>query len=436
MGLFDKKEKTEEDIREDEIDSILDYMCGKRINPSPVFCYIVFDYVDISLNGLCNVFFSPIKSILKNEMLNQNLSEEDIEQRIIELIQLDYEKIKKENLNLYSSTLHTQEDLINAFDDYNPEKFYKKQEKIKKAQLKYKEYQNENRNKNISKNDFQSEIKRVVDGYYFKYKLAYFNLDDITKNNIKTILELEYQNNQLAIEDIEERANDLMLGDDDLDEMKNNLVQQNAESSNSNESEVYDFSCSIDEIRTNWAGERRRERRNCYVKVLEDRLIIQKTGVFIKSDLGNRTIYFSDIGSIDFDKAGLMHVTNSINIVMKGGEQLTLIYTDESNFILINEKWGSYKEKLHMSQTVVSPQQIPQNTEKTTNNADELLKYADLYERGLLTKEEFDMKKEELLFNKAEDDTPINPQPLYCTKCGKMLDEDSKFCMYCGNKII
>jgi len=85
------------------------------------------------------------------------------------------------------------------------------------------------------------------------------------------------------------------------------------------DSEEYDFICSIDEVRTNWRGVEKEDRRRCYVKVLDDRLILDKTGMMIQSDLGSRTIYFSDISSVDFDKSGVFHVTNSIKLIMRGG---------------------------------------------------------------------------------------------------------------------
>ena len=88
----------------------------------------------------------------------------------------------------------------------------------------------------------------------------------------------------------------------------------------------YDFICSIDEVRTNWRGAEKEDRRRCYVKVLDDRLILDKTGIMIRSDLGTRTIYFSDISSIDFDKSGMFHVTNSVKLIMRGGEFITLIH--------------------------------------------------------------------------------------------------------------
>lgn len=76
--------------------------------------------------------------------------------------------------------------------------------------------------------------------------------------------------------------------------------------------------------------------------------------------------------------------------------------------------------------------------------ADELLKYADLYERGFLTEEEFKAKKEELLKNSESEDESSedeksenkNQKQRFCTNCGTPVDENSNFCMNCGEKLI
>jgi len=436
MGLFGRnKPKTEEEQRESEINKLLDTICGKRLSTSPIFSYIVFPYANIGESGYCGTPFDTVKNILKKELINYKLTEDNIENRIIELIQLDYEQLRRiSNDGFDTSVFHTQEDIINNFNDYNYEKFLENQNKIKESQLKFKEFQNNKKNTNISKNDFNQEIRRVVDGFYFKYKMAYLNFDEDNKDKIKKILELECHNDQLLVENIEDRAHELLTANNNLDEMKENLLKQNDGSFISNDSEDYDFSCSIDEIRTKWSGEKITDRRKCHVRVLEDKLIIQKTGVVIKSDLGNRIIYFSDISSIDFDKAGLLHVTSSITIILRGGEPVTLIYADEPQFNLLNGKWRNYKENQNKIQNPIMSQNIQeetnaQNIETSMSNADELLKYAELYEKGLLTEEEFNSLKQKLI------GTQVRSSNKYCGNCGAEVSQDSKFCTECGTQI-
>ncbi len=183
----------------------------------------------------------------------------------------------------------------------------------------------------------------------------------------------------------------------------------------------YDFSCSIDEVRTNWRGVEKEDRRRCYVKVLEDRLILDKTGIMIRSDLGTRTIYFSDISSIDFDKSGMFHVTNSVKLIMRGGEFITLIHVGPKDYDLINNKWKLYKENQYNTKNL--------NSNSSQNTADDLLKYAELYEKGLLTDDEFKSFKQKLLNDSIESSSK------FCGNCGAEISEDSKFCMNCGTKI-
>ena len=163
------------------------------------------------------------------------------------------------------------------------------------------------------------------------------------------------------------------------------------------------------------------DRRRCYVKVLEDRLILDKTGIMIRSDLGTRTIYFSDISSIDFDKSGMFHVTNSVKLIMRGGEFITLIHVGPKEYDLINNKCKLYKENQYNTKNL--------NSNSSQNTSDDLLKYAELYEKGLLTDDEFKSFKQKLLNDSIESSSK------FCGNCGAEISEDSKFCMNCGTKI-
>lgn len=112
---------------------------------------------------------------------------------------------------------------------------------------------------------------------------------------------------------------------------------------------------------------------------------------------------------------------------------ITLINVNESNFNLINGKWRNYKEIQHKSQTQVISQpiqqEIPQNTKNPSSDADELLKYVELYEKGLLTEEEFNSFKQKLLGNSVESSAK------FCGNCGAKVSPDSKFCTECRTQI-
>ena len=57
------------------------------------------------------------------------------------------------------------------------------------------------------------------------------------------------------------------------------------------------------------------------------------------------------------------------------------------------------------------------------NGDDVLLKYADLLEKGLITREEFDLKKREIMGG---------TKPKFCGNCGSPIENDSNFCTNCG----
>ena len=134
--------------------------------------------------------------------------------------------------------------------------------------------------------------------------------------------------------------------------------------------------------------------------------------------MGNRKLFFNNITSIDFDARGKLHASSSVIINTKSTEHIQLKFVSRQNFKLMNGAFESYIEKAHN----------PQQTVSTTSNADELLKYAELYEKGLLTDEEFTAMKQKLLGNSEN-------EIKYCSNCGAEVSEDSKFCTGCGSQI-
>ena len=91
------------------------------------------------------------------------------------------------------------------------------------------------------------------------------------------------------------------------------------------------------------------------------------------------------------------------------------------DYDLINNKWKLYKENQHNTKNL--------NSNSSQNTADDLLKYAELYEKGLLTDDEFKSFKQKLLNDSIESSSK------FCGNCGAEISEDSKFCMNCGTKI-
>ena len=85
---------------------------------------------------------------------------------------------------------------------------------------------------------------------------------------------------------------------------------------------------------------------------------------------------------------------------------------------------------------------IEKNVENnSSNNDDILIKYFDMFEKGLITREEFELKKKELFNNKNNGETHLKSEylqqdkPKFCPNCGTPTDNDSNFCTNCGNKL-
>lgn len=202
------------------------------------------------------------------------------------------------------------------------------------------------------------------------------------------------------------------------------------------------FQCSIEEIKySTFTNQPQRNIDRAYVIINEDNFEIIKESVWLKSNMGTRKLFFHNITSLDHDARGMLHASSSVIINTKGAEHVQLKFVTQENFDLMNNAYESYIQKALNPQISAPVQQ----TVKASSDADELLKYAELYEKGLLTKEEFDLKKSELLGV----DTTVKEQPVpadeiepldeptikFCSNCGSKVEKGSKFCSNCGYKL-
>ena len=78
---------------------------------------------------------------------------------------------------------------------------------------------------------------------------------------------------------------------------------------------------------------------------------------------------------------------------------------------------------------------------KNQYGADELLKWYELYEKGVITSEELQQKKNEIMGGKEISSIKSNLENnhlsfVFCTNCGARLTSESKFCTNCGERII
>ena len=191
----------------------------------------------------------------------------------------------------------------------------------------------------------------------------------------------------------------------------------------------YHFQCDMYENRTNILGQKEDDLVNVYALIRDDSLVLRKTGIFIKSDLGTKTLFYKDINLIDYDKPGIFHITSNLAITMISGERIVLRNVDENWYDEINQKWIDYHNNQNKGKSV---------TQDSTY--EKIVKYAELYEKGLLTREEFDELKSQLISHENAEE-PICDEIVNsdledkCPECGSDIEPDYVFCTNCGFKI-
>jgi len=147
------------------------------------------------------------------------------------------------------------------------------------------------------------------------------------------------------------------------------------------------------------------------MRVFEDKVIITQKGVMgfvVRGLAGEKTIYFSDITSVQFKNAGW--TAGFIEFIFPGsgdrpGGAITGV-SNENRFSFSHPIMSQQKllaaemEKVH--EYIV--ERIEFYRDNKLNNsgsrisvADEILKFKSLLDSGVITQEEFDSKKKELL---------------------------------------
>lgn len=150
-----------------------------------------------------------------------------------------------------------------------------------------------------------------------------------------------------------------------------------------------DFSCVLYEERRSGFNNKKENLVKGFCYVNEDKLVIKKLSFFKSRDLGDKVIPYGNINAIDYDKQ-VVGRTSGIVISVSGFKPIVLQGATDENFQLLNDAWLNFNKKSNESvQKIVET--------NTLTNADELLKYAELYEKGLLTDEEFAAMKKKII---------------------------------------
>lgn len=138
------------------------------------------------------------------------------------------------------------------------------------------------------------------------------------------------------------------------------------------------------------------------LKVYEDRIVITHSGVlnfFAMGMKGDKTIYYSDLTAVQFKKAGW--VAGHIQFSLLGGRESVggvFAASGDENTITISSNENEIAEKMvaYIQEKIKEARQ-PKVAVAATSAADELKKFKELLDMGVITQEEFDTKKKQLL---------------------------------------
>lgn len=128
---------------------------------------------------------------------------------------------------------------------------------------------------------------------------------------------------------------------------------------------------------------------NVFIKINDNnlRMVGSELNTILPSQSGlDMTIFFTDLTRVNYsDEKIFLDLSNKTKLKLIG------YYKEEKKDIkkfynLLNTSWMNFKNNT-----------VDSDNENKINNADELMKYAELYEKGLLTEEEFNAMKKKLL---------------------------------------
>ncbi|MBE6486153.1 MAG: SHOCT domain-containing protein [Methanosphaera stadtmanae] len=152
-----------------------------------------------------------------------------------------------------------------------------------------------------------------------------------------------------------------------------------------------EFKCLLQEERERITTEKTTDTQDALVTIFDDKIIIKKIGMFSKMSKGSKTVLFQDVTSIDLD-LGITY--NYIVLTMAGSPGIILQQYDKRQiqkfYDLLHYKFQTFKTNMINNSN-------PVHVTSTVSDTDELLKWHELKEKGVITEEEFEAKKKQIL---------------------------------------
>ena len=150
---------------------------------------------------------------------------------------------------------------------------------------------------------------------------------------------------------------------------------------------------------------------NGTITAYASKVVISRSGFIATAShgfKGDRTFFYRDLSGIDFKKPGL---TNGyIKFIVPGAKDTSinniLMFTssdsmsDENSVILraFNKNTPALSEEMYeFLMQKIQESKNPTPSQSTISSADEILKYKQLLDAGIISQDEFDAKKKQLL---------------------------------------
>lgn len=143
---------------------------------------------------------------------------------------------------------------------------------------------------------------------------------------------------------------------------------------------------------------------NGQLSVYTDKVIIERQGVlgFLSQGLaGSKSIPITSIQSVQFKKGGLAF-NGFIQFGILGGKEMSkgvFNASQDENTIMfrISDNADALKIKEHIEQIIMSKNDISATASNQLSSAEEIKKFKELLDQGIISQEEFDLKKNKLL---------------------------------------
>ena len=141
---------------------------------------------------------------------------------------------------------------------------------------------------------------------------------------------------------------------------------------------------------------------NGQLELYEDKVIIKRKGVLAKITQGffkgDKSLYLTQISGIQI-KAGTSITNGYIQFTLSGGNENTrgaMSATHDENTVMYTKKNNELVKKIKLKiEELKKP--IQGTITQQSSGADEILKYKNLLDSGVITQEDFDIKKKQLL---------------------------------------